>query len=165
MARYRYVKLVCMPKSVSKSSTAILSDSNAKKTIKVLHVDDDVDFLRVVKQILELQDTFRVDTASSADEAMKRMQTTTYDAIVSDYHMPTKDGLRFLEELREKGNDTPFIIFTGKGREEVAIRALNLGANYYVNKNGNLETVYLELSHSIISAVKKSMKLAHTVKG
>ena len=47
--------------------------------------------------------------------------------IVSDYQMPTRSGLDLLKELRNRGNDIPFILFTGKGREEVAIEALNLG--------------------------------------
>jgi PAS domain S-box-containing protein len=63
--------------------------------------------------------------------------------------MPHKNGLEFLKELREKNNKTPFILFTGKGREEVAIKALNLGADGYVNKQGNPETVYGELVHII----------------
>ena len=54
-----------------------------------------------------------------------------------------------LKELRENGNDIPFILFTGKGREEVAIRALNLGVDRYFNKIGHPETLYGELAHGI----------------
>ena len=70
--------------------------------------------------------------------------------VVSDYEMPQKDGLQFLEEFHSKGYKIPFILFTGKGREEVAIKALNLGANGYFNKQGDPETVYGELAHGII---------------
>lgn len=59
-----------------------------------------------------------------------------------------------MKELRENGNDIPFIMFTGKGREEVAIRALNLGADLYFNKVGDPETVYGELAHGIHQAVE-----------
>ena len=72
--------------------------------------------------------------------------------------MPQKNGLQFLQELRERHNKIPFFIFTGKGREEVAITALNLGADGYVNKHGNTETVYGELAHNIRAFVEK----AHT---
>ena len=63
--------------------------------------------------------------------------------------------LNFLKELREKGNTVPFIVFTGKGREEIAIKALNLGADGYFNKSGDPETVYGELAHGIRQAVEK----------
>ena len=51
--------------------------------------------------------------------------------------MPIKNGLEFLKELRDQQSDIPFILFTGKGREDVAVKALNLGADRYVNKNGS----------------------------
>jgi len=143
-----------MTESVPKSSTAILSDLTMTRPTKVLHVDDDSDYLKVAEQCLKRQGKFQVDTARSAEEAMEMMEKETYDAIVSDYQMPGKDGLEFLKELRENGNDIPFIIFTGKGREEVAIKALNLGADRYVNKNGDPETVYAELKHAISETVR-----------
>jgi PAS domain S-box-containing protein len=82
------------------------------------------------------------------------MEAKTFDVIVSDYIMPGKDGLEFLRELRASGNSIPFIVFTGKGMEIVAIKALNLGADQYVNKIGNPETVYSELAHGIRTVVK-----------
>ena len=64
--------------------------------------------------------------------------------------MPQKTGLEFLKELREQQNEIPFILFTGKGREEVVVKALNLGADRYINKHGSPETVYCELADAII---------------
>jgi two-component system CheB/CheR fusion protein len=57
--------------------------------------------------------------------------------------------------LRKNGNTIPFIMFTGKGREEVAVRAWSLGADHYVNKTGDPETVYCELAHCLRSTVEK----------
>lgn len=123
--------------------------------IRVLFVDDDAGFLNVAKECLELQDSFEVDTASSVDVAKGKMKLKAYDVIVSDCVMPGKDGLQFLKELREKGNRIPFIIFTGKSREEVvAIKALNLGADGYFGKLGESETVYDELTRGICQAVR-----------
>jgi PAS domain S-box-containing protein len=136
--------------SLAESTTDIAKAS----PIRVLLVDDDACFLMTSKQCLETQGHFQIDTASSADEAMEKMKETKYDAVVSDYQMPEKDGLQFLKELRQKGNNIPFIVFTGKGREEVVIKALNQGADHYENKNGNPETIYSELSHDIINSVK-----------
>jgi len=122
--------------------------------LKVLHVDDEIGFLKVAKKILELQGAFQVDIACSVDEAKEKIKTKTYDVIVSDYWMPRKDGLEFLKDLREDGNGIPFIVFTGRGREEVAIKSLNYGADYYINKYGKPEKVYRELAEGIIKSVK-----------
>ena len=116
---------------VGSSIEAVLNVARAG-TIKVLHVDDEPAFLEVSKQCLDIQGKFEVDTASSVNEAYEKLKKTEYDAVVSDYQMPGKDGLEFLKELRQKGNTVPFIVFTGKGREEVAIKALNLGADQYM---------------------------------
>lgn len=91
--------------------------------IRVLHVNDEAGFLKAAKQILEMQGAFQVDTASAVEEAIGKMKENTYDAIICDYVMPEKGGLEFLKELRQKGNTIPFVIFTGKGREEVAFEA------------------------------------------
>ena len=136
-----------MSKYAVESSARVALDLTEQ--IHVLHVDDDLGILKITKQCLEMQGPFQVDTANSVEEAWSKLEKERYNAVVSDYQMPGKDGLEFLKELREKGNKTPFIMFTGKGREEVAIKALNLGANQYLNKTGETETVYTELTHAI----------------
>ena len=103
-----------------------------------------------------MEGNLEIDHACCVDEAFKKLATGIYDIVVSDYEMPQKDGLQFLKELREQNNEIPFILFTGKGREELAIKALNLGADGYINKQGSTETVYGELSHDIRSATEKA---------
>jgi len=128
--------------------------SGEEDSIHVLHVDDDAGFLKCAKQILEMQGSFEVETAASVEEAQEKMRKKEFDVIVSDYIMPGKDGLEFLKELRDSENSIPFIIFTGKGREIVAIKALNWGADQYINKIGKPEAVYSELAHGISTVVK-----------
>jgi DNA-binding NarL/FixJ family response regulator len=124
--------------------------SNKKSTIHVLHVDDDPTILEITKLMLQdLDSNLEIDNSCCVDDGIKKLSSKKYDVVVSDYEMPQKDGLQFLKELREKRNDIPFILFTGKGREEVAIKALNLGADGYYNKQGSPETVYGELTHGI----------------
>ena len=121
-----------------------------KEPIRILHVDDDSFIHETSKQILQDIDiNFEIDAACCVDEALKKLSVKNYDVVISDYEMPKKNGLQFLTELRKSKNDIPFILFTGKGREEVAIKALNLGATGYFNKQGNPETVYGELAHGI----------------
>jgi PAS domain S-box-containing protein len=135
---------------------ADLAPSNKKSVIRVLHVDDDPSLQEITKlMLLDLDSSFEIDCACCVDEAFKKLETGHYDVVVSDYEMPQKDGLQFLKELREGKNNIPFTLFTGKGREEVAIEALNLGADAYHNKQGSPETVYGELSHSIRQSVER----------
>jgi PAS domain S-box-containing protein len=138
-----------MVETAVQSHAEIVVCSSEKKLIRVLHVDDELGLLMVAKQCLELQGLFHVDTAGSVEEAFNKLKEKEYDSIVSDYQMPVKDGLEFLEMLRKSGNNIPFIMFTGKGREEITIKALNLGASRYLNKTGDPETVYCELGHAI----------------
>ena len=77
-----------MTESVSESSATILSNSTVKKSMKILHVDDDQAFLKVAKQCLEMQGIFAVDTASSVNEASEKLKKKDYDAVVCDYQMP-----------------------------------------------------------------------------
>jgi len=150
-----------MVESVVQSRAEIVVGSDEKKLIRVLHVDDELGLLKVAKQCLELQGPFQVDTACSVEEALNKLKEKgRYDAVVSDYQMPGKDGLEFLEELRKSGNSIPFILFTGRGREEVAIRALNLGADRYLGKVGSPDAVYGELAYSVRDAVDKRRILA-----
>jgi len=151
-----------MAESIVESSTEAVLNVAKTERIRVLHVDDDPAFLKVAKQCLEMQGIFAVDTASSVNEASEKLKKTDYDAIVCDYQMPDEDGLEFLKELRANGNNTPFIVFTGKGREEVAVKALNLGADGYCNKHGEPETVYGELAHGIRQAVERQRALTES---
>ena len=121
-----------------------------QKGIKVLHVDDEPDFLALTKAFLEREHAeFSIDTATSAEEAIELLKGGKYDMVVSDYQMPVMDGLEFLKTLRQSGNTIPFIMFTGKGREEVAIEALNRGANHYLQKGTDITSMYVTLAHAI----------------
>jgi len=66
------------------------------------------------------------------------------------------DGIAFLKYLKEQGDKTPFILFTGKSREDIAIEALNNGAAFYLQKGGSPLAVFAELENKIRSAVSHS---------
>jgi len=133
-----------------------LATAKQKERIRILHVDDDSSLREIFKLILmDLDSSFEIDQACCVDEGLSKLAIGCYDVVVSDYEMPQKDGLQFLTELREQKNNIPFILFTGKGREEVAIKALNLGADGYHNKQGSPETVYGELAYGIRASFRR----------
>ncbi|MCU0630011.1 MAG: PAS domain S-box protein [Methanoregulaceae archaeon] len=121
--------------------------------ISVLYVDDEPALLDIGKRFLEQRGLFSVDTVTSAREALRCIEGKGYDAIISDYQMPEMDGIEFLKNVRASGNTVPFIIFTGRGREEVVIQALNEGADFYLQKGGEPVSQFAELAHKIGMAV------------
>ncbi|MEN6342657.1 MAG: PAS domain S-box protein [Methanospirillum sp.] len=123
--------------------------------ISLLYVDDEPELLTIGKLFLEREGEFVVTTAPGAPEAIGLLSRQSYDAIVSDYQMPGMDGIALLKHLKAAGNTTPFIIFTGKGREEVVIEALNEGADFYLQKGGNPMAQFAELSNKIRYAVNR----------
>jgi len=125
------------------------------KSINILCVDDESSLLEVCKIFLERSGQFTVDTALSAYSALDLLKHNTYHAIVSDYQMPGMDGIEFLKSVRSSGNTIPFIIFTGKGREDVVIEALNEGADFYLQKGGKPKPQFAELKHKLNLAIQQ----------
>ncbi len=127
--------------------------------ISALYVDDDPFLLEVSKLFLERSGRIRIDTAESAEEGLTKLSETAYDIVISDYQMPGMDGIGFLKIVRARFPDLPFIIFTGRGREEVVIEALNCGADHYIQKGGDPRAQFTELIHTIRSSVEKRRAL------
>ena len=123
--------------------------------MRVLYVDDEFSLLEITKSFLELGGDFTVDIISSPLKALDLLRSDAYDAIVSDYQMPEMDGINFLNELRSRSDQTPFIIFTGRGREDVAIKALNNGADFYLQKGGDPQVQFGELRNALIQLIKR----------
>ena len=69
--------------------------------------------------------------------------------------MPETDGIRFLKEVRSRFGDIPFILFTGKGREDVVIEAINNGADFYLQKGGGAGPQFAELAHKLRAAIER----------
>jgi PAS domain S-box-containing protein len=137
----------------SKAQKPLMHDS--KLPIQVLYIDDEPDLLEIGKLFLERTGTFAVTVLSSAEEGLSTLTGQSFDAIISDYQMPEMDGITFLKELRHRGDQTPFILFTGRGREEIAIEAYEQGADHYVQKGGGPSAQFVELAHKIRRSVEK----------
>ncbi|MDO9549925.1 MAG: PAS domain S-box protein [Methanoregula sp.] len=121
----------------------------------LLYVDDEPALLDIGKTFLEFSGKFRVDTVTTAKDALEKMDLVIYDGIISDYQMPDMNGIELLRCIRKKHKDLPFILFTGKGREEIAIEALNAGADFYLHKGGEPKSQFVELEHKLKSAIER----------
>ncbi|AHG04822.1 chemotaxis protein CheY [Halobacterium sp. DL1] len=106
-----------------------------ENTTTVLHVDDDPQFRELARTYLERSNSsLSVLSEPSAGDALERIQERAVDCVVSDYEMGDTDGLEFLELVREESVALPFILFTGKGSEEIAAKAVNAGVDAYHQK-------------------------------
>lgn len=128
---------------------------NKSTMISLLYVDDEPALLDLCKVFLEKTGEFVVTTKISATEALGALELQIYDAIICDYQMPDTDGITFLQEVRSKYPEIPFILFTGRGREEVAIKAFELGADFYLQKGGDPKAQFAELTQKIRQAIRR----------
>lgn len=122
---------------------------------RILYVDDEPALLDICRIFLEKSGNFEVVTVSSGFLALDYLANENFDAVVSDYQMPGMDGIELLRRVRGEGNTIPFIIFTGKGREEVVIHALNEGADHYLQKGGQPKAQFVELAHKVETSISR----------
>lgn len=113
---------------------------NAEKTInfirdlKILFIDDDQNFSRPIALYINKHYGYSTKIITSAELAYEELGRSKYDIILLDYKLADRSGLEVLQWLGEKGMDTPVIMITGYGCEEVAVEAMKLGAYDYANK-------------------------------
>jgi DNA-binding NtrC family response regulator len=102
-------------------------------TGRILVIDDDPHFLRVLSRIL-VDANFQVTAATGACEALELLRHNTFDLIICDLRMPECDGLNLLQQVRGEGKQLPVIILTAYGEVDTYLEAMNAGATEYLNK-------------------------------
>ena len=124
------------------------------KRIRVLHIDDEPDTTEMTAAQLERRDErLVVETANDADTALSMISEDGFDCIISDQEMSSMSGIDILEAVREDYPDMPFILFTGRGSEEVASEAISAGVTDYLQKSGGAEQ-YTVLANRVVNAVE-----------
>jgi|GEM_PF-898216 len=124
----------------------------------ILCVDDEPIIRELISLFLPKFGEFSIDLAEEPDTGLMMHQEKKYDAIISDFDMPGSNGISFLINLRSSGDKTPFILFTGKSREEIVVDALNWGADHYLHKSGSTDQ-FRELAHVTIHAIQRHQSI------
>lgn len=130
-------------------------DGGPPQKIYVLHLDDEPDIADLAVEFIQRQDDrLDVEPVTSASEALKWLGKNTVHCIVSDFDMPGKNGIEFLEAVRIDYPELPFILYTGKGSEEVASEAISAGVTDYLQKETGISQ-YEVLANRIKNAVSQ----------
>lgn len=128
-----------------------LSDNN-NQHIRVLHVDDDEDFLNMSKVFLEKfgKEKIHVNSLNDPKKIIEILKMNEYDIIISDYYMPQEmNCIRMLDEIRNAGITLPFIVLTGTAKKEDVINGLNNGADCVIQKGIDIKSQFTELVFTI----------------
>tara|TARA_Y100000741_G_scaffold102829_1_gene76607 strand:- start:1018 stop:1695 length:678 start_codon:yes stop_codon:yes gene_type:complete len=122
----------------------------------ILVVDDDDRIRELVKQYLT-ENNYLVTTASSAEDAQKKVETIKFDLIVLDIMMPGKSGLEFTTENKNKLY-TPIILLTAKGEAEERVHGLEVGADDYLSKPFEPKELVLRIKNILNKTKTKNIK-------
>ncbi len=106
--------------------------------LRVLVLDDNANFVRLLSTILNGVGAATVETASTAAEAMALLQAQPFDIVLCDWQLTGQDGLTFVTAVRALPDQdkagVPIIMVTGNGDEDVSRRAAAAGVNAYLEK-------------------------------
>ena len=126
---------------------------------KILVVDDELS-VRTSLEEWFLEDGFRVDTAESAEETLKKIQPGAFDLILLDIKMPGMDGITLQKKIKEIDPQAIIIIITAYASVDTAVEALKLGAFDYVTKPFDPD----DLSNLVGNALKQKELTTENIK-
>ncbi len=129
--------------------------SEPKPTIRLLHVEDDDAFADLTGEYLSrVAPEITHHSVTTVTDARRRYEQSPFDAVVCDHDLPDGTGIDFLEHVRSDDEEFPFILFTGKGSEEIASEAISAGVTDYLQKRGGSDQ-YEMLANRVRNAVDR----------
>ena len=124
--------------------------NNSEWTPKIVIVDDEELVLTSLSSFLSLETEYEVTTFTSAEEALKHLENSDVDLVMSDFLMPEMDGISFLSEVRKLKPEIPRIILTGYADKENAIKAINeAGLFHYLEKPWDNDNMLIVLRNGL----------------
>ena len=131
--------------------------NNEEKPVKLLIVDDDEKFLRIVSERLGLKD-FDVTPITEGNQAIEVAKKDKFDVAILDLKMPGMDGMELLKILKEKHEFLEVIILTGHASIDSAVEATKQGAVGYLEKPYNFEKLLEILNEAYKTRLRKKFE-------
>jgi DNA-binding NtrC family response regulator len=126
--------------------------------IKLLIVDDEVQFLNALARRLEIRG-FCITKATNGSEAIKAASSEKFDMALLDLKMPGMDGTEVLRILKKEHKHLEVIILTGHGSSDSAVKCTQLGAYGYVPKPYELEQLIQILKDAFEKRIMKKFQM------
>ncbi len=104
------------------------------RNLRLLFIDDEPDFIEPLSAFLSQRYQHTTRIATSVEAAKREISREPADIIFLDYILPGASGIEFLRWAQAQSMDTPVIVMSGKGTEDVVVEAMKLGAFDYINK-------------------------------
>lgn len=141
-----------METSQQAQDTQVRGVAQEEKIYRVLHVDDDEDFLHTFREIYGSY--LQITSEPGGEAALAALESLEVDAVILDYEMPRMNGLETLRAIRKKFPLLPVIFYTGQGDEEVARQAFIEGATDYFVKGFSL----IGEKEKLVNSIKRSLE-------
>jgi DNA-binding NtrC family response regulator len=127
-----------------------------KKEIKVLLVDDEVDFVDTLAQRLKMRELL-VDTVYDGEQALSFIKKIEPDVIVLDLKMPGLHGIEVLREIKSSSPQIQVIILTGHGTEKDEDEAKRLGGFDFLRKPADIDLLVAKIKEAFMEKVERAM--------
>lgn len=128
-----------------------------KKNVSILVVDDEPSARDMVADILT-DDGYAVTTADGGEAALKHLEASSFDLIISDLMMPSMDGIELTRKIKAAGIDAPIIVITGFATIEHAVESMKAGAYDFITKPFNIDQIKITVQKAL--ETKRLQKLA-----
>jgi len=129
----------------------------SQNKIKLLLVDDEIDFLQAIAERLTLKD-FDVTAASTGRDALASVENDFFDVAVVDFRMPGMNGTQVLKALKEKHKYLEIIMLTGHATIDSAVECTKLGAFQYLEKPYDFEKLVEVIKAAYEARLKKKFE-------
>ena len=129
-------------------------------TITILLIDDNRDQITITKKVLAKNyPEYHIEAAANAKEGLEKLSAGYYNIVLCDYRLPDVSGIEVLKQLKERGNDVPFILVTSMGNERLAVEAMKVGAYDYVVKDASYEDLLPEVIRQSLEHYREKKRL------